>query len=192
MYQKRHGGWGLNSDQDRETACLHGSCRFRGILQNYAKNYEIFWVGGREGLERGFLEEVVSKLGKSDYRGWDLWAETEDCRQREQDQQVLLRVLLLSQGQWRLPWWLRLKHLPAMRETHVQSLGRKDPWEKEMGTHSSILTWRIPWTEEPGGLQSIGSQRVRHDRATSLSLSLEGNGKSGRDFKREVIVSLAC
>ena len=43
---------------------LGGSCRFRGILQNYAKNYEIFWVGGREGLERGFLEEVVSKLGR--------------------------------------------------------------------------------------------------------------------------------
>ena len=54
----------------------------------------------------------------------------------------------------------------------VQSLGREDPLEKEMATHSSILAWKIPWTEEPGRLQSMGSQRVGHDRATSLSLSL--------------------
>ena len=57
----------------------------------------------------------------------------------------------------------RLKHLPAMREIWVRSLGRKDPLQKEMATHSSILGWRIPWTEEPGGLQSTGSQRVGHD-----------------------------
>ena len=48
----------------------------------------------------------------------------------------------------------------------VQSLCREDPLEKEMATHSSILAWRIPWTEEPGGLQSMGSQRVGHDRVT--------------------------
>ena len=57
----------------------------------------------------------------------------------------------------------RLKRLPAMQETWVQSLGREDPLEKEMATHSGILAWRIPWTEEPGGLQSTGSQRVGHD-----------------------------
>ena len=57
----------------------------------------------------------------------------------------------------------RLKHLPAMRETWVRSLGREDPLEEEMATHSSILAWRIPWTEEPGGLQFTGSQRVGHD-----------------------------
>ena len=57
----------------------------------------------------------------------------------------------------------RLKRLPAMRETWVRSLGREDPLEKEMATHSSILAWRIPWTEESGGLQSTWSQRVRHD-----------------------------
>ena len=57
----------------------------------------------------------------------------------------------------------RLKHLPAVQETRVRSLGREDPLEKEMATHSSILAWRIPWTEEPGGLQSTGSRRVRHD-----------------------------
>ena len=57
----------------------------------------------------------------------------------------------------------RLKRLPAMRETWVRSLGREDPLEKEMATHSSILAWRIPWTEEPGGLQSTRSQRVGND-----------------------------
>ena len=57
----------------------------------------------------------------------------------------------------------RLKNLPAMRETWVRFLGREDPLEKEMATHSSILAWRIPWMEEPGGLQSMGSQRVGHD-----------------------------
>ena len=62
----------------------------------------------------------------------------------------------------------RLKHLPGMWETRVWSLGREDPLEKEMATHSSILAWRIPWREEPGRLQSMGSQRVRHDWETSL------------------------
>ena len=57
----------------------------------------------------------------------------------------------------------RLKRLPAMQETWVQSLGREDSLEKEMETHSSILACRILWIEEPGGLQSMGSQRVRHD-----------------------------
>ena len=51
-----------------------------------------------------------------------------------------------------------VKHLPAMLETPVQSLGWEDPLEKEMANHSSILAWKIPWTEEPGGLQSMGSQ----------------------------------
>ena len=52
---------------------------------------------------------------------------------------------------------------PATQETQVRSVGREDPLEKEMATHSSILAWRIPWTEEPGGLQSMESQRVRHN-----------------------------
>ena len=58
----------------------------------------------------------------------------------------------------------KVKHLPTMREIRVQfSLGREDLLEKEMATHSSILAWKIPWTEEPGRLQSMGSQRVGHD-----------------------------
>ena len=56
-----------------------------------------------------------------------------------------------------------IKHLPTMRETGVRSLDQEDPLEKEIATHSSTLAWKIPWTEEPGWLQSMGSQRVRHD-----------------------------
>ena len=63
----------------------------------------------------------------------------------------------------------RIKHVPAMRETQVQSLGWEDPLEKETATHSSILAWRIPWREEPVGLQSTGSQsRTRLSEFTSL------------------------
>ena len=57
----------------------------------------------------------------------------------------------------------RLKRLSAMRETWVLSLGQEDSLEKDVAPHSSILAWEIPWTEEPGGLQSTGSQRVEHD-----------------------------
>ena len=56
-----------------------------------------------------------------------------------------------------------VKNLPAMQETQIFSLGQEDPLEKGMATHSSILAWRILWTEEPGRLQSMGLQRVRHD-----------------------------
>ena len=56
-----------------------------------------------------------------------------------------------------------VKNLPVMQETQVPSLGQEDPLEKGLATHSSILAWRISWTEEPGGLQSMGSHRVRHD-----------------------------
>ena len=60
-----------------------------------------------------------------------------------------------------------IKHLSAMQETQIWSLGWEDSLEKEMATHSSILAWRIPWTEEPGRLQSIGLKRVRHDWVTN-------------------------
>ena len=56
-----------------------------------------------------------------------------------------------------------VENLPAMQETWVQSLGQEDPLEKGIATHSSILAWRIPWIEEPDGLQSMGLQRVGHD-----------------------------
>ena len=56
-----------------------------------------------------------------------------------------------------------VKSLPAVWETQLQSLGQEDPLKKEMAPHSSILAWKIPWMEEPGGLQSMGSQRIGHD-----------------------------
>ena len=62
-----------------------------------------------------------------------------------------------------------VKNLPAMQETRVRSLGQEDPLEKGMSTHSSILAWRIPWTEKPCGLQSMGLQRVGHDSKTELN-----------------------
>ena len=65
----------------------------------------------------------------------------------------------------------RIKRLPPMRETQVRSLGWEDPLEKEMATQSSILAWRIPWTKEPGRLQSMGLQRIRHDLLTKQQLS---------------------
>ena len=65
-----------------------------------------------------------------------------------------------------------VKRLPTMRETRLQTLGQEDPLEKEMATHSSTLAWKIPWMEERGRLQSMGSQRVRHDWATSPGLGL--------------------
>ena len=66
----------------------------------------------------------------------------------------LIKLLLVAQ---------RVKHLPAMQETWVRSLGQEDPLEKEMATHSSTLAWKIPWMEKPGKLRSMGSQRVEHD-----------------------------
>ena len=68
-----------------------------------------------------------------------------------------------------------VKNLPAMQETWLRSLGREDPLEKEMTTHSSTLTWEIPWTEEPGGLPSMGLQRAGHDGATNTSLHFSGS-----------------
>ena len=76
---------------------------------------------------------------------------------------LCLRDSLLAQS---------VKNLPAVQETWVQFLGGEDPLEKEMATHSSILAWRIPWTEEPGGLQSIGSQEWDTTERLSLLLLL--------------------
>ena len=86
-------------------------------------------------------------------------------------QNFLLASLLVHSSRQNLLQWAHpnslvtqsVKNPPAMQETRVQSLGREDPLEKGMATHSSILAWRIPCTEEPGRLQSMGSQRVKHD-----------------------------
>ena len=76
-----------------------------------------------------------------------------------------------------------------MWETWVQSLGQEDPLEKEMATHSSTLAWKIPWMEEPGGLQSMGLQRVRHDWAISLSLfKISVDGDCSHEIKRHSLL----
>ena len=83
--------------------------------------------------------------------------------------QIKFSYLLRPQGQPFIPYQeaspvaQRVKNLPAMQETWVRFLGWEDPLEKEMATHSSIVAWKIPWTEESGGLQSMGSQRIGHD-----------------------------
>ena len=88
------------------------------------------------------------------------------------------RTYFITQGTlvsitWQPTWVAQtVKRLPAMQETRVQSLGSEDLLEKAMAPHSSTLACKIPWMVEPGRLQSMGSQRVRHDWATSLSLSL--------------------
>ena len=71
--------------------------------------------------------------------------------------------LIVSLKEWDFPIAQMVKNLPAVQETQVRSLGQEDPLEKEMATHSSILAWRIPWTEEPGGLQSMSLRRVGHN-----------------------------
>ena len=83
---------------------------------------------------------------------------------------VIFSYLLVSskvQHNWSSLVTQTVKNLPAMQEIWVRSLDLKDPLEKGMANHTSILTWRNPWTEEPGGLQSVGLQRVGHDRVTN-------------------------
>ena len=80
-----------------------------------------------------------------------------------------------TQARWHSLVAQMIKNLPAVQETWVRSLGQEDPLEKGMGTsHSSILAWRIPWTEEPGRLQIMGLQRVVHDWATKYTCTLAG------------------
>ena len=80
-----------------------------------------------------------------------------------------------------------VKYLPTMQETWVWSLGWEDPLEKEMTTHSSTLEWKIPWMEEPGSLQSMESQRVGHNWATSLSFFLECPGAEGAGSMQQAV-----
>ena len=72
-------------------------------------------------------------------------------------------IYVISKPEWASLVAQMVKHLPTMWEIWVRSLGQEDPLEKEMATHSNTFAWKIPWTEEPGKLQSMGSQRVGHD-----------------------------
>ena len=90
-----------------------------------------------------------------------------------------------------------VKNLLAVWETWVRSLGREDPLEKELATHSSVLAWEIPWTEEPGGPQSIGSQRVGHEQSDlaptpfhTVSMSLFSMSASPQRMDTEILVHI--
>ena len=76
---------------------------------------------------------------------------------------VLISCFIFTVCIWGFPSGSAGKNPPAVQETQVRSLGQEDPLEEDMATHSSVLAWRIPWTEQPGRLQSMGSQRVSHD-----------------------------
>ena len=84
-------------------------------------------------------------------------------QRRHTDGQWVHEKMLNITNYWASLVAQRVKCLPAMWEIWVQSLGQEDPLEKEMATHSSVLAWKIPWTEKPGRLQSVGSQGVGHD-----------------------------
>ena len=92
---------------------------------------------------------------------------------------------------WWAPWdslmVQMVKRLPTMRQTRVQSLGQEDSLEKEMATHSSILAWKIPWTEKPGGLQSMGSQSQTRLSDFTFHFSIDFN-----DWLKNVVKSINC
>ena len=114
--------------------------------------------------------ENAEKVSWEKIRSFEIGESERSCRPDFRSNYQADRAFLMAQ---------MVKHLPTMRETWVQSLGWEDPLEKDMATHSSTLTWKIPWTEEPGRLQSMGSQRVGHDRGTQCLLSeLTRNGQS--------------
>ena len=96
---------------------------------------------------------------------------------------IVLLGLLTCMRFLGLPWWLRWKRIHLQcRRPRFNPWGREDPLEQGMATHSSVLTWRIPWTEEPGGLQSMGSQRVGHDwvtKNTHMHAFSKGEGPYG-------------
>ena len=109
----------------------------------------------------------ITRINHRVTKGWKIW------------EKVTLKTMRRLSYMWASLVAQMVKHLPAMQETRVQSLGQEDPLEKEMATYSSTLAWKIPWMAEPGGLQSMGSQRAGHDWVTSLHFIIhvgEGNG----------------
>ena len=109
---------------------------------------------------------------------------------RQKQQSLLFYNLQLSIGLEHIPIYIPFpggsegKASASMRETWVWSLGQEDPLGKEMATYSSTLAWKIPWTKEPGTLQSMGSQRVGHDWTTLLSLFFGGGYKPPFDVTK--------
>ena len=145
----------------------------------------VFWMWALSQLFHSPLS-LSSRGSLNLYRDWPfLWILWACDSSRELDTWVIHNKYLLSNLQWTSLVAQMVKNLPGMRETWVQSLGQEDTLEKRMATHSSILTWRISWTEEPGRLQSVGSQRVRHDWATNNLTFTETKGLECRPKKWE-------
>ena len=138
--------------------------------------WEIPWTKGPGGLQ-----SMGSQKAGQDWAAKELKASavlSHPVRSCLSQQPQEMDIAILSKENWGpgLMAAESVKNLPAVWETWVWSLDWEEPLEKKMATHFSILAWRIPWTEEPGGLQSIGSQRVRHDWATNrLSDTPQGN-----------------
>ena len=139
-------------------------------MESVSKECECcFYMDGREGLSLNRNLECMRKqtIQKASW-GWEVphtfWILTVS-----QNIPCLLWLFMLSYGASLMAQ--TVKNLPAMRETWVQSPGWEDPLEKEMATHSSILAWRIPWTEEPGRLQSKGSKRAGQEWVTNTTVS---------------------
>ena len=115
---------------------------------------------GKEESEKAGLKLNTQKtkiMASSPITSWQIDGETMETMRDF----IFLGSKITADGDCRVAQ--TVKRLPTMRETQVQSLDREDPLEKEMATHSSTLAWKIPWTEEPGRLQSMGSQKVGHD-----------------------------
>ena len=121
----------------------------------------------------GEMVETIQSRCSSHNRGGIIFYNRTGCLQMEGKGGILWVV---QDTEWNLkkhsekmgfPGGLNSKESASMRETWIRSLGQEDPLEKEIATHSIILTWRIPWTEKPGGLQSMGSQRVISDTTVS-------------------------
>ena len=140
----------------------------RLLCQQTADWWKIEWVERREPWRRERLSTPVFCPGESHglYGPWG-------HKELYTIEQLSHHIHKEGRGQGISPSLVAqmVKNLPAKQETQVQSLGQEDPLEKGMATHSSILAWRIPWREEPGGLQSIRPQRVWHDWVITLYMS---------------------
>ena len=143
----------------RDKKTLSERCKVMGKNNRIGKTRDLFKkIGDTKGTFHTKIGTVKDRNSKDlreaeDIKKW--WQNT----QKNYTNKVLMTQISFTGGSGG-------KESPCMQETWVQSLGQEDSLEKEMATHSSILAWRIPWTEEPGGLQSMGSQRVRYDLAT--------------------------
>ena len=164
--------------EDMEVWCaaVHGVAKSRTWLSDWTKTTVSGWKAGLWSQTTWFQSKVQLSLQAPSWESLGersislallfLHMENGNSNRNNNDTQkwnVINNNNIYIEIYWASLVAQRLKHLPAMQETWVQSLGWEDPLEEEMATHSSILPWRIPWAEEPGGLQSTWLQRVGHD-----------------------------